>query len=76
MKNKTTSRFVLSSLLLGILMLISSQVDAQRNSVVQIHADKNSGYGVAYGGPQNLPDRIVTALHVVAGKSQIGVQTG
>lgn len=46
---------------------------AQKNAVVQVHADKSSGYGVAYGGPQNLPDRIVTALHVVAGKKTIMV---
>ena len=46
---------------------------AQKNAVVQVHADKSSGYGVACGGPQNLPDRIVTALHVVAGKKTIMV---
>jgi len=43
----------------------------QKNSVVQVHADKSSGYGVAWGGPQNTPDLIVTALHLVAGKSTI-----
>jgi hypothetical protein len=43
----------------------------QKNSVVQVHADKSSGYGVAWGGPQNQPDYIVTALHLVSGKSTI-----
>jgi hypothetical protein len=38
-----------------------------------VHADKNSGYGVAWGGPQNSPDMIVTALHLVAGKKAIQV---
>ncbi|MDQ3015422.1 MAG: S1 family peptidase [Bacteroidota bacterium] len=46
---------------------------AQKNSVVQVHADKVSGYGVAWGGPQNQPDLIVTALHVVSGKKNIMV---
>ena len=41
--------------------------------MVQVHADKNSGYGVAWGGPQNLPNYIVTALHVVSGKNTIQV---
>jgi hypothetical protein len=49
-------------------------ISAQKNSIVQVHADKSSGYGVACGGPQNLPDRIVTALHVVAGKKTILVK--
>jgi hypothetical protein len=46
---------------------------AQDNSIVLVHADKSSGYGVAYGGPQNSPDMIVTALHLVAGKKAITV---
>lgn len=61
------------SLTIGTILFFSSFALAQQHSVVQVHADKSSGYGVAYGGPQNLPDRIVTALHVVAGKSTIAV---
>lgn len=60
-------------LFLGCFLFFASVSIAQQNSVVQVHADKNSGYGVAYGGPQNIPDLIVTALHVVAGKSTIVV---
>jgi hypothetical protein len=55
--------------LCSLLMVV--QTLAQKNAVVQVHADKSSGYGVACGGPKNLPDRIVTALHVVAGKKTI-----
>lgn len=57
-----------------VLLFFTYSLSAQRNSVVQVHADKSSGYGVACGGPQNLPDRIVTALHVVAGKKTIVVK--
>ena len=46
---------------------------AQKNSVVQVHADKSSGYGVAWGGPQKDVDLIVTALHIVSGKKTIVV---
>ena len=45
---------------------------AQSESVVLINADKSSGYGVAYGGT----DRIVTCLHIVAGKTKILVTWG
>ncbi len=69
---------VLSPLPIRILfvciLLHATSLSAQKNSVVQVHADKSSGYGVACGGPQNLPDRIVTALHVVAGKNTIVVK--
>ena len=65
---------LLSSLLFICLFLHGTVLSAQKNSVVQVHADKSSGYGVACGGPQNLPDRIVTALHVVAGKQTIVVK--
>lgn len=58
-------------ILMSCLLLFGTDLSAQKNSVVQVHADKSSGYGVACGGPQNLPDRIVTALHVVAGKQTI-----
>jgi len=58
---------------LGLILLFSTGVLAQGNSVVLVHADKNSGYGVAWGGPQNSPDMIVTALHLVAGKKAIQV---
>lgn len=53
------------------LLFYTTSLSAQKNAIVQVHADKVSGYGVACGGPQNLPDRIVTALHVVAGKKTI-----
>jgi len=56
-----------------ILLLSISGIQAQANSIVLVHADKTSGYGVAWGGPQNSPDRIVTALHLVAGKKEIQV---
>jgi hypothetical protein len=58
---------------LGLILLGYMGVAAQGNSVVLVHADKNSGYGVAWGGPQNSPDMIVTALHLVAGKKAIMV---
>ncbi|MBK9983377.1 MAG: hypothetical protein IPP15_13475 [Saprospiraceae bacterium] len=64
-------RFILSTsfLLIGILATIPFTATAQKSSIVQVHADKSSGYGVACGGP----DLIVTALHVVSGKSTIMV---
>ena len=62
------------SILFTCFLLNSPNISAQKTSIVQIHADKSSGYGVACGGPQNLPDRIVTALHVVAGKKTILVK--
>jgi len=71
MKKQIYLYLTVSCLLTALVFLCTTEVNAQNNSVVQIHADKGSGYGVAYGGPQNLPDRIVTALHVVAGKSTI-----
>ena len=61
-------------LFLGGFFLFSLQgIMAQANSIVLVHADKSSGYGVAWGGPQNKPDMIVTALHLVAGKKAIQV---
>lgn len=55
-----------------------SDVRAQNNSVVLVHtnslnAEKSNGYGIAWGGPQNKADYIVTALHIVAGKKWIKV---
>src|SRR5688572_30847829 len=67
-------RSLFSSLLFISILLQCTVLSAQKNSVVQVHADKSSGYGVACGGPQNLSDRIVTALHVVAGKKTILVK--
>src|SRR5688572_26023149 len=67
-------RSLFSSLLFISILLQCTVLSAQKNSVVQVHADKSSGYGVACGGSQNLPDRIVTALHVVAGKKTIVVK--
>ena len=61
----------ITAIFFGCMLLYTVSSTAQKNSVVQVHADKSSGYGVACGGPQNLPDRIVTALHVVAGKQTI-----
>ncbi len=55
--------------LLLALMLAISPAAGQQESVVLVHAGKASGYGVAHGGPGN----IVTALHVVAGRSPITV---
>lgn len=57
------------TLLLFALMLAISPAAGQQESVVLVHAGKASGYGVAYGNPGN----IVTALHVVAGRSPITV---
>jgi hypothetical protein len=42
----------------------------QDNAVVIVNADGKSGYGVSY----SAPDRVVTALHVVAGRSSIQVK--
>jgi len=56
-------------LLLSVLLLAPILTFAQKNSVVQVNADKSSGYGVAWGGP----DLIVTALHIVSGKKTIMV---
>ncbi len=61
------------AMLVSILTLMPMLTTAQKNSVVQVHADKSSGYGVAYGGPNATPDLIVTALHVVSGKKSIMV---
>jgi hypothetical protein len=58
---------------IGFSLLLVSGMMAQANSVVLVHADKSSGYGVAWGGPKNSPDMIVTALHLVAGKKNIQV---
>ncbi|MFZ1678462.1 MAG: trypsin-like serine protease [Saprospiraceae bacterium] len=64
-------RFISSALflLIGILGSIPFTATAQKSSIVQVHADKSSGYGVACGGA----DLIVTALHVVSGKNTIMV---
>jgi hypothetical protein len=57
------------SFLLCAFVLAVSPASGQQESVVLVHAGKASGYGVAYGSPGN----IVTALHVVAGRSPITV---
>lgn len=69
-KQKHLAARICSILLFACIVVFCA---AQPNSVVQVHADKSSGYGVAYGGPQNQPNLIVTALHIVSGKSQIAV---
>lgn len=56
--------------LLGWFLLIPCESTAQANSVAVVHGDGASGYGVAYGGT----DKIVTCLHIVAGKSKIMVR--
>jgi hypothetical protein len=61
------------SLMIGIIISSLSMITAQKNAVVLVHADKSSGYGVAWGGPSNTPDLIVTALHIVSGKKTIMV---
>jgi hypothetical protein len=66
-------RLPLPQFLVFLMLLGMSSAIAQDNSIVLIHADKSSGYGVAWGGPQNSPDLIVTALHLVAGKKTINV---
>jgi len=59
--------------LICLLCFSSSEVYAQGGgSVVLIYADKSAGYGVAYG----TADKIVTCLHIVAGKTAIKVKWG
>ncbi len=57
------------SLFWAALLLAVAPAAGQQESVVLVHAGKASGYGVAYGSPGN----IITALHVVAGRSPITV---
>ncbi|TAE46393.1 MAG: hypothetical protein EAZ89_20160 [Bacteroidetes bacterium] len=57
-----------------LLLIAALQGFAQQRSVVLIHTPGATGYGVAYGGPQKTPDRIVTALHLVSGKTSIQVK--
>ncbi len=72
---KSTSMFSRLAMIIGIsfglsvFVLAVQPVMSQEESVVLVHAGKASGYGVAYGGPGN----IVTALHVVAGRTPITV---
>jgi len=54
---------------LVVVILTSSSLFSQQESVVLVHAGQVSGYGVAYGGPGT----IITALHVVAGRKPITV---
>lgn len=61
------SRF---ALLFSILIPMSAFPQSEQESVVIVHTKPESGYGVAW----NKPDNIVTALHLVAGKSPILVQ--
>ena len=58
------------SFLVGFLFLFPLESGAQKNSLVKIFADKSAGYGVAFGGT----DKIVTSLHIVAGKTAIVVE--
>lgn len=62
-----------AGIFLGFMFFCLPGANAQENAIVLVHADKSSGYGVAYGGPQSNPDMIVTALHLVAGKKTINV---
>ncbi|MDZ7300479.1 MAG: serine protease [candidate division KSB1 bacterium] len=59
----------LTGVAIACTLLLPPPLAAQQESVVLVHAGKVSGYGVAYGKPGN----IVTALHVVAGRSPITV---
>ncbi len=52
------------------LFFLSYYASGQDNSIVKVHGGPVSGYGVAY----KSPDMIVTALHVVAGRSPIKVE--
>lgn len=56
--------------ILGCIGLTSIWSYGQSNSIVKVHGGPVSGYGVAY----QAPDKIVTALHVVAGRSPIKVE--
>jgi len=59
--------------LFGFLVLFQIKAGAQgAGSVVTVFADKSAGYGVAFG----TADKIVTCLHVVAGKTTIKVRWG
>lgn len=66
---------MLRALCIILLAAAFRAASAQKPSVGLIHTagakEKASGYGFAYGGPQNLPNRVVTALHRVSGKSDI-----
>lgn len=57
-------------LLIGALMATPAFSQQEQESVVLVHTKPESGYGVAW----DKPDNIVTALHLVAGKSLILVQ--
>lgn len=56
--------------LLCVFVLAVAPAAGQQESVVFINTEAGSGYGVAYGNPGN----VVTALHVVAGRSKIFVK--
>lgn len=60
---------MLTGVVFASALLLPPPLAAQQESVVLVHAGKASGYGVAYGNPGN----IVTALHVVAGRTPITV---
>lgn len=59
------------SALLLVLLAAFTLMHAQERSVVMVHAEGgSSGYGVAHGGP----GKVVTALHIVSGRSKISVK--
>jgi len=58
------------ALFLSAVMTTSAFSQQEQESVVLVHTKPESGYGVAW----DKPDNIVTALHLVAGKSPIVVQ--
>lgn len=67
-KYKKGKRAVWVVICAGLMMLGSLPLEAQQrpeNSVVLIHADQTSGYGVMWNG------YIATVLHLVAGRQQI-----
>ncbi|MEZ4828913.1 MAG: trypsin-like serine protease [Bacteroidia bacterium] len=56
-------------LFLSLIFFFPFFISAQRESVVLIHTEGGSGYGVVWG----KNDQIVTALHLVAGRNKIQV---
>lgn len=70
LKNKNNKLLFLPVVILLMAFVLAPAEDtddsASANSVVVVHTPGGSGYGVAYGGP----GKIVTALHLVAGKGQ------
>lgn len=70
MPHKLPTTLIPPCLVYSLLLLFGIPAFGQKGSVVLIHTEgKSSGYGVAV----NYPDRIVTALHIVANMGKIAV---